>query len=296
MGSTIKIMEVGLRDGLQVIDKFISTKEKLKFLHGFIDAGIKNIQVTSFVNPRKVPQTSDAENLIKQLPKLNGIEYSALIFNERGLKRAINSGISKVETSISLSQIYNKKNLGISVDESIKQLREVIQFSLKNNLDIRAGLQCVWGCPVDGQIDKSIVLKTISEIIEMGPARISLCDTSGMASPHEVFSLLELIFNSFPDIYLSLHLHNTFGIGLVNLFQALKFSIKEIDTSFGGIGGSPYIKNSKGNIATEDTVYMLNSMGYNTGINVEKISKLSNRLKNIVGPSYFSGQLHKFIE
>ena len=296
MSSTINIMEVGLRDGLQIVDKFISTQKKLDLISGFIDSGIKNIQVTSFVNPDKVPQTSDAESLVKQLPIVDNIEYSALIFNRKGMERAIYSGINKVETSISLSPTYNKKNLGMSVDQSIRNLRKVIQFGLENNIDIRAGLQCVWGCPYEGLIDHSIIIKKISKIIEMGPARISLCDTSGMANPREISSLLNLIYKTFPGIYLSLHFHNTYGMGLVNLFQALQFDIKEIDTSFGGIGGSPYIKNSKGNIATEDTIYMLENMGYKTGMDINKISRLSNKLEKIIGSSYFSGQIYKTIK
>ena len=295
MSSKINIIEVGIRDGLQVVDKFIPTEQKLDFINGFIDSGIKNIQVTSFVNPKKVPQTSDAEDLVKKLPVVNDVEYSALIFNQRGIERAIESGIKKVETSISLSSIYSKKNLGIGIDESIDKLKHLIKFASKNDMDIRAGLQCVWGCPYDGKVDHSIIIKKLSEIVEMLPSRISLCDTSGMATPNEISALLELINKTFPKIHLSLHLHNTYGIGLVNLFHALQFEIKEIDTSFGGIGGSPYISRSKGNIATEDTIYMLEKMGYGTGINIKKIAKLSKTLNNIIGPSYFSGQIYKIL-
>ena len=135
MSSKINIIEVGIRDGLQVVDKFIPTEQKLDFINGFIDSGIKNIQVTSFVNPKKVPQTSDAEDLVKKLPVVNDVEYSALIFNQRGIERAIESGIKKVETSISLSSIYSKKNLGIGIDESIDK-SNALSRKLKSSIPI----------------------------------------------------------------------------------------------------------------------------------------------------------------
>jgi len=291
--SEITIMETGLRDGIQVVEKYVPIKDRVVIVNGLIDAGIKNIQIVSFVNPRKVPQMSDAEDLISRLSSNSKIEYSALVFNQKGVERAINSGINKIETSISLSESYNQKNLGLNNLESIERLKNVIRLGLENKLNIRAGLQCVWGTPDNREIDLDNITSNISLILNLGVNKISLCDTSGMATPDTVSRLLEFIYNDFPKVNICLHLHNTYGFGLKNLGCALQFGIKEIDTSLGGIGGTPYLKSSKGNIATEDTVSMLEKMGYHTGIDYKKVSEQSRFLEKIIGEKYFSGEMYK---
>ena len=286
-------METGLRDGIQVVEKYVPIKDRVIIVNGLIDAGIKNIQIVSFVNPRKVPQMSEAEDLISRLSSNNNIEYSALVFNRKGVERAINSGINKIETSISVSESYNQKNLGLNNLEAIERLENVIRLGLENKLNIRAGLQCVWGTPDNREIDLDNITSNISLILNLGVDKISLCDTSGMATPDTISRLLEFIYNDFPKVNICLHLHNTYGYGLKNLCCALQFGIKEIDTSLGGIGGTPYLKNSKGNIATEDTVSMLEKMGYHTGIDYKKVSEQSRFLEKIIGGKYFSGEMYK---
>ena len=293
--SKITIMETGLRDGLQVVEKYVAIKDRLNVINGLIDAGIRNIQVTSLVNPKKVPQMSEAEKLIKGLKHHECVEYSALVFNQIGIQRALKSGINKLETSISISESYNQKNLGLDNLQSFERLQNIIRSSLENNIKIRAGLQCVWGYGYDYKSMHKVIIKIISSILELGVNRISLCDTSGMAKPESIFSLLELIYYKFPEIHLCLHLHNTYGTGLDNLKYALQFDIKELDTSLGGIGGTPFIKESKGNIATEDTINLLEGMGYDTGINIKKVSKYSRYLEDIIGKCYFSGNLYNNI-
>ncbi|MFL3006939.1 MAG: hydroxymethylglutaryl-CoA lyase [Candidatus Neomarinimicrobiota bacterium] len=291
--SKITIMETGLRDGIQVVESYVPIKDRVSIVNGLIDAGIKNIQITSFVNPKKVPQMSESEELISRLSRKNNIDYSALVFNCKGVERAINSGINKIETSISVSESYNQKNLGLNNVEAIERLKNVIRSGLENKLNIRAGLQCVWGTPKHREININNIISNISSILNFGVDKISLCDTSGMATPDTTSRLLESIYNDFPEVNICLHLHNTYGYGLKNLFCALEFGIKEIDTSLGGIGGTPYLKNSKGNIATEDTVSMLEKMGYYTGIDYKKVSEQSRFLEKIIGEKYFSGELYK---
>ncbi|MDP6169079.1 MAG: hydroxymethylglutaryl-CoA lyase, partial [Candidatus Marinimicrobia bacterium] len=291
----VEIMEVGLRDGLQNIKENLSVEDRVSIIHGLIESGIKNIQIASFVSPRRVPQMAQAETLVKRISNINGIEFSGLIFNQQGIERAMGCGLRKIETSISMSEIYSQKNLGMDVSSSLKQLEDIVKMAKKNSLNLRAGLQCVWGYEENGNSDQSNVLERLKQIIAMGVKRISLCDTRGMANPKNVASLLEWINNKFPDIDISIHFHNTNGLGLVNLFTALNHGIKEIDTSLGGIGGSPFIKNSKGNIATEDTVYLLDSLGYEMGIDIKTISKLSKFLEKKIGSSYFGGKIYKII-
>jgi len=295
MTKNFEIMEVGLRDGLQIIKKDISIDYKLSIIESLIESGIRNIQVTSFVNPKRVPSMADAEELIKLLPIVKGVQFSGLVFNQIGVERAIRAGLTKIETSISISETYSYNNLGMSIPESIDNLKKIVSTADKNKMQLRAGLQCVWGSTYDDTIDQMNVIKRLSDILEMGISRISLCDTTGMARPNDVYSVLDIIYKTFPNIKISMHLHNTNGLGLLNLNEALKFDINEIDTSMGGIGGSPFIEGSSGNIATEDTIYMLDNLGYNIGIDIKKISKISRKLEEKIGGSYFSGNLYKMI-
>ena len=292
MNNRVEIMEVGLRDGLQNIRGNLSIEDRLFIIEGLIEAGITNIQIASFVNPKRVPQMAFVEDLASRIDRIKGIEFSGLVFNQKGVERALNCGLNKIETSISISERYSQKNLAMSVPESLKNLKDIVAMAKKNSMNIRAGLQCVWGFEDNNSFDSLVVIERLKEIIGMGVKRISLCDTSGLANPKKISKLLEEVISLFSDIEISIHLHNTNGLGLVNLFTALDFGIKEIDTSLGGIGGSPFIKNSRGNIATEDAVYLMESMGYDMEIDIKKISKLSRNLEKKIGSKYFSGKIY----
>ena len=296
MNNRVEIMEVGLRDGLQNVDQHISVDDRLTIIDGLIDSGIKNIQVASFVNPKRVPQMARAEDLAKRIDRKKGVEFSGLVFNQKGVERALNCGLNKIETSISISEIYSQKNLAMDISKSLKNLKYIVSMAKSNSMNIRAGLQCVWGYEDNEAFNHLVVIERLKEIIGMGVKRISLCDTSGLADPRKLSKLLDEVFSLFSDIEISIHLHNTNGLGLVNLFTALDFGIREIDTSLGGIGGSPFIKDSKGNIATEDAVYLMEAMGYDMGVDLKKISKLSRTLEKKIGRKYFGGTIYKLIK
>ena len=296
MNNRVEIMEVGLRDGLQNVDQHISVDDRLTIIDGLIDSGIKNIQVASFVNPKRVPQMAMAEDLAKRIDRKKGVEFSGLVFNQKGVERALNCGLNKIETSISISEIYSQKNLAMDISKSLKNLKYIVSMAKSNSMNIRAGLQCVWGYEDNEPFNHLLVIERLKEIIGMGVKRISLCDTSGLADPRKLSKLLDEVFSLFSDIEISIHLHNTNGLGLVNLFTALDFGIREIDTSLGGIGGSPFIKDSKGNIATEDAVYLMEAMGYDMGVDLKKISKLSRTLEKKIGRKYFGGTIYKLIK
>jgi hydroxymethylglutaryl-CoA lyase len=296
MNNRVEIMEVGLRDGLQNVDQHISVDDRLTIIDGLIDSGIKNIQVASFVNPKRVPQMAMAEDLAKRIDRKKGVEFSGLVFNQKGVERALNCGLNKIETSISISEIYSQKNLAMDISKSLKNLKYIVSMAKSNSMNIRAGLQCVWGYEDNEPFDHLVVIERLKEIIGMGVKRISLCDTSGFADPRKLSKLLDEVFSLFSDIEISIHLHNTNGLGLVNLFTALDFGIREIDTSLGGIGGSPFIKDSKGNIATEDAVYLMEAIGYDMGVDLKKISKLSRTLEKKIGRKYFGGTIYKLMK
>jgi len=296
MNNRVEIMEVGLRDGLQNVDQHISVDDRLTIIDGLIDSGIKNIQVASFVNPKRVPQMAMAEDLAKRIDRKKGVEFSGLVFNQKGVERALNCGLNKIETSISISEIYSQKNLAMDISKSLKNLKYIVSMAKSNSMNIRAGLQCVWGYEDNEPFNHLVVIERLKEIIGMGVKRISLCDTSGFADPRKLSKLLDEVLSLFSDIEISIHLHNTNGLGLVNLFTALDFGIREIDTSLGGIGGSPFIKDSKGNIATEDAVYLMEAMGYDMGVDLKKISKLSRTLEKKIGRKYFGGTIYKLMK
>ena len=295
MNNIVDILEVGLRDGLQNVKENLSIKDRLFIIEGLIEAGVSKIQVASFVDPKRVPQMAFAEDLVKRLNRKNGIEYSGLVFNVRGVERALNCMLNKVETSISINEIYSNKNLGMSVSESMINLKAIIESARKKSMKIRAGIQCVWGYDGNDDYNKLAVIEHLKKIVGMGVNRISLCDTPGMATPKRISVLLDEVLSLFPNLEISIHLHNTNGLGLVNLFAALDFGIREIDTSLGGIGDSPFIKNSKGNIATEDVAYLMKSMGYDIGLDIKKLSDLSNYLEKKIGSKYFGGKVYKLI-
>jgi len=296
MNNRVEIMEVGLRDGLQNVNQHVSVDDRLTIIDGLIDSGIKSIQVASFVDSKRVPQMAMAEDLAQRIDRKKGVEFSGLVFNQKGVERALNCGLNKIETSISISEIYSKKNLAMDISKSLKNLKHIVSMAKSNSMNIRAGLQCVWGYEDNEPFDHLVVIERLKEIIGMGVKRISLCDTSGFADPRKLSKLLDEVFSLFSDIEISIHLHNTNGLGLVNLFTALDFGIREIDTSLGGIGGSPFIKDSKGNIATEDAVYLMEAMGYDMGVDLKKISKLSRTLEKKIGRKYFGGTIYKLMK
>ena len=291
----ILINEVGLRDGLQGVAQEVTIEQRIKIIDLLIKSGIKNIQVCSFVNPEKIPQMNNAEELVKKLPKRSDVSFSAFILNQYGLERALNSGIKKVETSISLSETYSQKNVGISIAEAQDSLHSIVSEAINAKIKIRAGLQCVWGCAYEGKINVKNILKLLEEVINTGANVICLADTIGAANPHNVENLLEEIFKQFPDVKLALHLHVNNGVELDSVKVAIEMGIEQFDTSFGGIGGSPFMKGSKGNIATEEIVEHLNRLGYRSGIVSDKVSVASKMLEEIIDSAYFYGELYKLV-
>ena len=291
----ILINEVGLRDGLQGVAQEVTIEQRIKIIDLLIKSGIKNIQVCSFVNPEKIPQMNNAEELVKKLPKRSDVSFSAFILNQYGLERALNSGIKKVETSISLSETYSQKNAGISIAEAQDSLHSIVSEAINAKIKIRAGLQCVWGCAYEGKINVKNILILLEEVINTGANVICLADTIGAANPHNVENLLEEIFKQFPDVKLALHLHVNNGVELDSVKVAIEMGIEQFDTSFGGIGGSPFMKGSKGNIATEEIVEHLNRLGYRSGIVSDKVSVASRMLEEIIDSAYFYGELYKLV-
>jgi len=295
MSSPKKIIltEVGLRDGLQSVSDFVSTNQKLNMIQGLVNAGLKQIQVASFVHPKWVPQMADAEEICANLPKVDDVIFSGLALNNRGVERAIKANLQRVEVSISTSETHSKKNANMTLEEAMENLKSMIQLAKKNGLAIRAGLQAVWGCVYDGIPPIDRIIQMSKTILDLGVNTLSLSDSTGMGNPHSIKETLEHILPHSGDTPIVLHLHDTRGLGLANVVSALEMGVNQFDSSLGGIGGCPFIKGATGNNATEDTVNLFHELGIETGIDVNKVSAVSQSLVPVIGEEYFSGKLYK---
>jgi len=292
---SVVIEEQGLRDGLQSQGKVVPTAKKLEIINAMIRAGIKRIQVTSFVNPKLVPQTADAENLCAGLTRQNDVVFSALVLNPEGMARAARAGVSHVTASISASNTHSQRNTGMSLDAARKQFSEMVAIGKKHGLTIRGGLQCVFGCRFEGRIDPTDVMHMVKEQLDLGIDEIELADSTGMADPLSIREICRPIISAAADKPLYLHLHDTEGKGLANALAALQVGITHFDTALGGMGGCPFIKGATGNISTEDLAFMLGQMGIETGLNIDKIAAVSRSLEVFFNKP-FAGKMHRLLE
>jgi hydroxymethylglutaryl-CoA lyase len=288
------LIEVGPRDGFQFEARTIPTKIKLEIIASLVLAGLKHIQVASFVNPSRVPQMADAEELVKRLPKTDGVEYSALVLNSRGVERAGRSGIKHVEISISASDTHSRKNTGMNLSQAQSAGREMIRLAKQANMTIRAGIQCAFGCVYEGRIPPRQVLKMAGDFLDSGIDALALSDTTGMAHPAAIETLLKSLLSKTANIPVILHFHDTRGLGLVNLLTALETGVTHFDTALGGMGGCPFVTGAAGNIATEDTAHLLDSLNIDTGVDVPKVAGCSRQLEEFFGKS-FSGKMHRIL-
>ena len=291
----IVIEEQGLRDGLQSEKRFVPTDKKLELIEVVADAGIKRIQVTSFVNPKRVPQMADAEDVCKGLDWSRDTLYSALVLNTQGLERAANAGLLHVAASISASDTHSRKNANASLPEARKRIAEMIKTGKKRGLVIRGELQCVFGCRFEGRIDPIVVFDMIKEQLDIGIDEVALADSTGMANPISIQEISAKVIELSEDKPVFLHLHDTEGKGLANALAAMQVGIAHFDTAFGGTGGCPFIKGASGNISTEDMVFMSTQMGIETGVEIDKIAAISRSLEEYFSKQ-FSGKMHRVID
>lgn len=268
----IYITEVGPRDGLQNYNKIIDTEKKVEFINLLSESNVDEIEVSSFVSPKLIPQLSDAEEVFKNIKRKEGVIYSALVPNEKGLKRALSVNVDKISVFTSASETFNLKNINMTIDESLNKFKNIIKIAKENSKLTRAYISTAFWCPYEGKIDSMKVRDISLRLLDMGVDEISLGDTIGKASPDEVRELLELILKDIKRDNIVMHFHVTYGMASANVYIAYKeFSIYKFDSSAGGIGGCPFAINARGNIATEDLVYMLKRLGANVIVDIEKI-------------------------
>ena len=282
----ITIHEVVLRDGIQNEKKIVSTDRKLKLIDELADCGVRRIEVSSFVNPRLVPQMADAERLWSRLKRRKGVLYAALILNERGLDRAIGCGVPQAGVYVSASETHSRKNSNMSVAEAMREAVHLVDRAHEAGVGVRTGVMNAFGCAYEGYVSPAKVIKLVKDFLKRNPDEICLADTSGMANPLQMKKLLKRVRGIVGAVPLSLHLHNTRGLGLANVWAALNEGISIFDTSLGGLGGCPFIVGARGNIATEDTVNLLHETGMKTGIDLGMLIDASLRFEHYTGQKF----------
>jgi hydroxymethylglutaryl-CoA lyase len=279
----VEIIEVGPRDGLQREPTPISSDEKVALIEDLVAAGLKRIQVTSFVHPKYVPQMADAEEVCARIPKRSGVVYSGLALNLRGVERAQKAGLAQVDISVSASDAHSQRNANRSIEEALVEFKEMSALARSSGMAVRGGIQCAFGYQRPNDVYPDKVVDIAHHHLDLGVDELALADSSGFANPRAMTALLKVIVPLAGDTPVILHLHDTRGMGLANVLAALSNGVRHFDTAFGGLGGCPFIDGATGNIATEDTVYMLEGMGVQTGINLSRLSQISRRFAEKLG-------------
>ena len=268
---SIKIIEVGLRDGLQNESTILTTEDKLDLIKSLIDSGISNIEVTSFVHPKLVPQLADAELLLEKIPWNKNISYSALIPNLKGFERSQNTNLKEITIIISASESHNKSNVNCSISESLERLEKVCRIAKSKGTKIRGEIAVSFGCPFEGEILPNHIVSIVKDLYEMGSSEVVLADTIGVANPRQVYNIFTSIKSILPELSLAAHFHDTNKTALANITAAIWADVRIFDSSIGGLGGCPFAPGATGNVATENLVYMMDKMNINTGIDIKKL-------------------------
>ena len=273
--SSITVVEVGARDGLQNESARLSTADKISFVNMLSAAGAPVIEVGAFVSPKWVPQMADTGDLFAAIEKRAGTRYTALVPNLAGLERAHAAGVSEVAIFAASSEGFSRKNINQSIDESLATYAEVCERALSLGMRVRGYLSTAFGCPFDGAVDPSAVARVAAALIEMGAFEVSVSDTIGIAHPGQVPQVVTAVAERVPVDRIALHFHDTRGTALANVLAALPLGIRTFDASAGGLGGCPYAPGATGNLATEDLIYMLDGLGYDTGVDLAKLVEAS---------------------
>ena len=272
-----------LRDGLQLEEKLLSLEEKIRIFHLLVDSGVKRIQVGSFVHPKVMPQMADTEELISHARKTSGVLITALILNDKGLERALRSGLNHVSMSVSASDSHSRKNTNLSAAEALTSMTGLIKRATASGLKVRAGVQCAFGCVYEGEIAEDKVIGASEAMASAGAIELNMADTTGMANPRQISRMIRRINEVLPDRNLSLHLHDTRGLGLANMFAGYEAGVRIFDVSTGGLGGCPFVKGAAGNIPTEDAVNLFSQINVEVDINLEKLCAVVSNLEKILG-------------
>lgn len=262
----VKIVEVGPRDGLQNEKQTVPTAVKIEFINRLSETGLQTIEATSFVSPKWIPQLADAAEVYAGIAKKDGVSYPVLVPNEKGMRRALESGVGEIAVFTAASETFNRKNINASIAESIDRFAPVMALARENGIRVRGYVSCVLGCPYEGEIRPAAVARVAQRLSELGCYEISLGDTIGVGTPRKAQAMLQTVADNVPLEKLAVHFHDTYGQALANILACLELDVGTVDSSVAGLGGCPYAKGATGNVATEDVVYMLHGLGISTGV------------------------------
>jgi isopropylmalate/homocitrate/citramalate synthase len=267
----VKIVEVGPRDGLQNEQQPISTEVKIELIHRLVDSGLSYIEAGSFVNPKWVPQMAGSDEVFQGIERKDGVTYAALIPNFQGFERAAALEVSEVAIFAAASESFSQKNINCSIDESLDRFIPIMEAAKSSGLSVRGYISCVVGCPYEGEVDAKKVAEVAARLHDMGCYEVSLGDTTGVGTPGSITRVIETVAEKVSIHRLAVHLHDTYGQALANIYAALQMGVDVVDSSVAGLGGCPYAKGASGNVATEGLVYMLNGLGIEHGVNLDKL-------------------------
>lgn len=275
MSEVVRIVEVGPRDGLQNEAQTVPTAVKLELLARLADTGLSDIEATSFVSPKWVPQLADAEAVASQLPTRPGLRWIALVPNEKGYERARAAGFSAVAVFTAASEAFNRKNINASIEESLERFRPVLDRARTDGVWVRGYVSTVLGCPYQGEVPLADVVRVARSLYAMGCAEISLGDTIGVGTPAKARTMLRAVAEEVPLAQLAVHFHDTYGQALANVYACLEEGVRIVDSSVAGLGGCPYARGASGNLATEDLLYMLQGLGLAPAIDLERLVEVA---------------------
>jgi hydroxymethylglutaryl-CoA lyase len=279
----VTLYEVGPRDGLQNESRLIPTDDKVRLIDALSETGLAAIEITSFVNPKWIPQLADAGEVARRVRRKDGVVYSALVPNRQGLEGALAAGMKEIAVFLSASETHNKKNVNKTIAATLEAFRETVPPALEKGLRVRAYVSTVYGCPYEGAVDPNKALELCRALKALGCYQISLGDTIGVANPRQVRDVLGRVLAEFPAGDVAVHFHDTRGTALANILVAVEMGITTVDSALGGLGGCPYAPGASGNVATEDVVYMLEGMGVRTGIDLDRLIDASTMASAFVG-------------
>lgn len=292
LSEKITVVEVGPRDGFQMEREFIPTAQKIEIVNSLVRTGLRDIEVTSFVSPEAIPQMRDAAEVVAGVDRVPGLRLAALIPNPTGARHAVAAGVDEMVVFVSASESHNRSNVNRSIAESLEDFETIADIGAGAGVALHGAIATSFGCPFEGNVAPAQVGHIVERMRALGITRISLGDTTGMATPAIVRSTTRHLCDRFPDIELALHFHNTRGIGLVNAYEALQAGFSRFESSIGGLGGCPFAPGASGNIATEELVYLIQELGLDCGVDLEKLLAAARNVEHIIGRT-LPGQLMK---
>ena len=282
---SVRVVEVGPRDGLQNEKALIPTAQKIQFIQMLADAGLPVVEATSFVSPRAIPQLSDASEVMTNLAMHSSTSYPVLVPNLKGMERALAVGVRAIAVFTAASESFTRHNINATIAESLANFRPVVALAQQEKVTVRGYISTVFGCPYEGKVEPHQALNVAQALLEMGIDELSLGDTIGVATPNQVVDVISLLVDegAIPIGQLAMHFHDTRGTALANVLMALQSGISIIDSSAGGLGGCPYAPGAAGNLATEDLLYMLHGMGIHTGVDLDKVVSATSFIAPLLG-------------